>query len=170
MNRQQIQADLERWLVEFVESENPKLNNWSPCPYARAARLSGLIQVEFVEVGDLTAGVTNALPQLDAKDVVVVCFDHNMIDPVELQEWVSAINNDLMPRNYVVLEDHPHSPEFVNGVKMNFGGCGLLIVQKLDKLNTAADRLRQKGYYDHWDRRSLDSVVAWRYSNEVLQN
>jgi hypothetical protein len=73
-----------------------------------------------------------------------------------------------MPINYVVLEDHPDSPEYVNGVKMNFGYCGLLIIQKLDKLNIAADKLKEQGYYDNWDKFSLNSVVSWRYiHNEI---
>jgi hypothetical protein len=67
-----------------------------------------------------------------------------------------------MTKNYVILEDHPHSPEYVNGVHMNFGKCGLLIIQKLDKLNNATDQLREKGYYTHWSQKDLDSVVSWR--------
>ena len=58
--------------------------------------------------------------------------------------------------------------EYVNSVKMNFSHCGLLIIQKLDKLNNAADKLREQGYYTQWDNVSLDSVVNWRYiRNEV---
>jgi hypothetical protein len=46
---------------------------------------------------------------------------------------------------------------------MNFGECGLLIVQKLDKLNNASDQLKAKGYYSVWNQQDLDSVVSWRY-------
>ena len=67
-----------------------------------------------------------------------------------------------MPINYVILEDHPLSPEYINGVNMNFGSCGLLLMQKLDKLNSASDQLRDKGYYKHWSKEDLDSVVTWR--------
>jgi hypothetical protein len=63
----------------------------------------------------------------------------------------------------VVLEDHPDSEEFINGAKMNFGECGLMILQQLSKLNTAADQLKQKGYYATWSDENLDQVVNWRY-------
>jgi len=46
---------------------------------------------------------------------------------------------------------------------MNFGKCGLMILQRLSKLNTAADQLREKGYYDTWSKKNLDEVVNWRY-------
>jgi hypothetical protein len=68
-----------------------------------------------------------------------------------------------MPNNYVILEDHPAIPEYVNGVKMNFGACGLLVVQKLDQLNTASAQLKLKGYYDHWNKSAIDEVVSWRH-------
>jgi hypothetical protein len=46
---------------------------------------------------------------------------------------------------------------------MNFGHCGLLVIQKLSKLNNAADKLKGQGYYDTWSQQALDEVVTWRY-------
>jgi hypothetical protein len=94
--------------------------------------------------------------------VVIICFDHHQIGAVELQELVHGTNQMLMPNNYVILEDHPNAPEYVNGVRMNFGACGLLIMQKLDKLNAATEQLKEKGYYTHWSSDELNSVVTWR--------
>ena len=163
MDQNKVKAELDRWLVDFVEANNPALGNWPPCPYAKAARLSGMISTKFCEASELYDVVRESIETLEHKDVVVVCFDHRMINPVELQELVVSMNKMLMPINYVILEDHPDAPEFVNGVKMNFGLCGLLVLQKLDKLNNAADKLRSQGYYDAWDQRAVDEVVTWRY-------
>jgi hypothetical protein len=150
-------------MKSFVEVPNPNLGNFAPCPYARAARINNKIEVLECRVHDFINTVQSSLSLLEDKEVVVICFDHNDIDPVTLQEWVIESNRALMKNNYVILEDHPDSPEYVNGVKMNFGECGLLILQKLDKLNLAADKLREQGYYSNWDKLSLDSVVSWRY-------
>ena len=38
-----------------------------------------------------------------------------------------------------------------------------MVLQRLSKLNAAADQLREKGYYDTWSKESLDDVVNWRY-------
>ena len=163
MDRQHIKTELDKWLVEFVEVKNPDLNNWAPCPYAKAARVSNMIGVLFCEVSEFKDAVRESISMLEQKDVVVVCFDHNNIDPVSLQEWVGSMNNALMPTNYVILDDHPDAPEYVNRVKMNFEHCGLLVLQKLDKLNNHADKLKEQGYYNSWDQRALDEVVSWRY-------
>lgn len=168
MDQQQIKADLDQWMINFVEANNTQLNNWAPCPYARAARVSNMIHTVFATVPELVQVVRESIDTLATKDVVVVCFDHNDISPEHLQEFVQGMNNMLMPLDYVILEDHPDAPEYVNGVKMNFGLCGLLVLQKLSKLNTASDRLRSQGYYDHWDQKALDEVVSWRSENEIL--
>jgi hypothetical protein len=163
MDQVKIKAELDQWMIEFVEVEHPDLANWAPCPYARAARLSDMISTIFCEVFEFSDVIRESISMLEHKDVVVVCFDHRTIDPVSLQEWVSNMNQTLIPINYVILEDHPDAPEYVNRVNMNFGLCGLLVIQKLSKLNNAADKLKSQGYYDTWDQKSLDDVVTWRY-------
>ena len=158
-----IKQQLIDWMKEFVETPNPALGNWAPCPYARAARINNKIEIKFTDVDKLSLSVQSSLVELDNKDVIIICFDHTKIDPNALQDWVEAYNLKLMKDNYVILEDHPDAPEYTNKVKMNFGHCGLLFMQKLDKLNSAADQLREKGYYDTWDAEQLNTVVTWRY-------
>lgn len=162
MNQADITEKLIKWMTEFVEVPNDKLGSFPPCPYARQARISDNIDIKFTEISEFSNIVRESIDSLENKEVVVICFNHYDINPVELQEWVNKMNEMLMTKNYVILEDHPHSPEYVNGVHMNFGKCGLLIIQKLDKLNNASDQLREKGYYTHWSQKDLDSVVSWR--------
>lgn len=159
-----IVSKLTKWMTEFVEVPNPKLGNFPPCPYARQARINNKIEIVYSPHDVIPATVEQHLSKLEDKDVIIVYFDHKMIRPDALAELVQAYNeNFLMPRNYVALEDHPDAVEYVNGVHMNFGECGLLIVSKLDKLNEASDKIRVKGYYDNWSQEELDSVVTWRY-------
>jgi hypothetical protein len=163
MDQELIKTKLNQWMVEFVEANNPALGNWAPCPYAKAARISGMISTKFANISELRDVVRESMVTLETKDVVVICFDHHNISPEYLQEFVADMNKMLMPLDYVILEDHPDAPEYVNGVNMNFGLCGLLVIQKLSKLNTAADKLKAQGYYDSWDKKALDEVVTWRY-------
>jgi len=160
----EIKEQLINWMQGFVEKPHPALGGWPPCPFARQARINNTIEIQFSEPNSLEHDVHQSLATLDqGKEVVVLCWDHNLIDANSVQKLVAALNQELVPKNYVILEDHPHSPEYVNGVCMNFGACGLFVIQKLDKLNMAADQLRSKGYYDHWDQTAVDSVVTWRY-------
>ena len=158
-----IKQQLVTWMQDFVEKPNALLNNWPPCPFARQARVSNSIDIKFATIPEFADAVRESIEVLDQKEVVVICFDHTTIGVADLEKWIETTNQLLMPMNYVILEDHPDSAEFVNGVCMNFGFCGLLVLQKLDKLAQAEQQLKAKGYYDTWDQAALDSVVTWRH-------
>jgi hypothetical protein len=159
MNETLIRQRLQQWLVDFVEKPNPLLNNWPPCPYARQARISNQIQIIF----DSPLEIANYTHELEHYDVVVLCFDHNKYSASQIELFTKHINSILLWQDYVVLEDHPEAAESINSVPMNFGECGLMILQRLSKLNTAADQLKNKGYYTTWSEENLDQVVNWRY-------
>jgi hypothetical protein len=158
-----VKTQLLEWMTLFVEEPNPNLGNWAPCPYARAARINNKILIIDSAATALAKTVENNLPMLDSYEVVVICFDHNSISGVECANLTQDLNKDLMKQDVVILEDHPELTEHVNGVKMNFGQCGLYVVQRLSKLNEAAQKLHAGGYYDHWSTSELDEVVTWRY-------
>lgn len=169
MNQEEITQQLTQWLIDFVEKPNPLLNNWPPCPYARQARINNKISIKFVDPVEFTLALADSMNELADKEVVVMCFDHTLISVDDLQKWVTTANKQLlMPYNFVILEDHPDAVETVNGVNMNFGKCGLLVLQKLSKLNDATEQLKHKGYYKTWSQSEIDEVVSWRY--EVCTN
>lgn len=159
MDEQVIRQQLEHWLANFVEQPNPLLNNWSPCPYARQARLSHKILTVF----DSPLEIHQYKAKLDTYDVVILCFDHTKFSASQIELFTKHVNSILIMQDFVVLEDHPDSEELINGVKMNFGECGLMVLQRLSKLNAAADQLKHKGYYTTWSDENLDQVVNWRY-------
>jgi hypothetical protein len=162
MNEEFIKEQLSEWMVNFIEKPNSLLGNWAPCPYARQARIANKIEVQFTEVSSMFETINEQLSKLEHKDVIIICFDHKRISPEFLQEFVVGTNTMLMKNDYVILEDHPNTPEYVNGVKMNFGHCGLLLLQKLSKLTDASNLLKEKGYYDVWSKHNLNDVVNWR--------
>lgn len=150
------------WLINFVEQPNELFNNWPICPYARQTRLSNNIEVFYSEVKDFTSSVIKSVALLESKEVVIILFDHNDISVNELDIYLETANKDLMSVDYVILEDHPNRKEVINGLTLNFKESGLLIIQKLSKLNEASAKLREKNYYAHWSKENLKDVVDWR--------
>jgi hypothetical protein len=163
MTPEEIEQKLTDWMVDFVERPHPGLGQWAPCPYARQARINNQIKIVHSDHNRLMITVEQQLPELEHKEVVVICFDHTKISAQDLEKLIKVYNQQvLVARNYVILEDHPDAIELVNGVHMNFGHCGLLIIQLLDKLKTASEHLKSKGYYNTWNQSELDQVVTWR--------
>ena len=162
MDEDNIRSSLLEWMINFVERPNSLLGDWPPCPYARKARLDNRFKILFDYSNDFSDSIAYSKIVLDSNDVVVICFDHKNIDAIYLQDLIKNKNTLLMQDDYVILEDHPDIPELVNGVSMNFGKCGLLLMQRLSKLNDASKQLKEKGYYNHWDQSAVDNVVSWR--------
>jgi hypothetical protein len=73
-----------------------------------------------------------------------------------------VLNERFMPRDIVVLEDHPRLPEQVKGVKLNNGHYTLFLAQSLSKLNRFSRILEAGPYYRNWSKSYLESVKGFR--------
>ena len=72
------------------------------------------------------------------------------------------LNERFMPRDVVILEDHPEISEKVKGVKLNNGEHILFLAQSLSKLNRFAKMLEGGPYYKNWSKTYLESVKGFR--------
>ena len=154
-----VESALLKWMEEFVEVPHPSLGGWPPCPFARQARLSKNIDIR---IG--TDPYNDCVSLLDydwSKEVVVFWYDD--IGPELFLDLVNRANSVLLEKDIVALDDHPETEEIIAGVKMNFGLCPIIVLQKNSKLNIAADQLKEKGYYHTWSQSDLDKIVTWRY-------
>ena len=147
-----------KWMEEFVEVPHPSLGGWPPCPFARQARLSQNIDVRHGL--DVYADCLSLLYYDWSKEVVIFWYDD--IDPELFVNDVVRANNALLAKDIVALEDHPATEEIIAGVKMNFGLCPIIVLQKNSKLNQSADQLQEKGYYHAWSQEDIDKIVTWR--------
>ena len=160
INQEIVKQSLLSWMEEFVEVPHPSLGGWPPCPFARQARLSKNI---YIRQGvDPYADCTGLVDYDWTKEVVI--FWYNYIDPESFLDSVNRANSVLLEKDIVALEDHPDTEEIIAGVKMNFGLCPIIVLQKNSKLNLAADQLKEKGYYHSWTQEDLDKIVSWRYN------
>jgi len=152
-----MKNEIQKWLDEFVTQPNPLLNGFPPCPYARAAI------VDYVETDHVSNSLEHLLENWN-DDIQVVCLytATENYTPEGLSYIVKEFNKVAMSKDIVALEDHPDDEEDVNGVKMNFGKCIIILVQRLSKINEASETLKKKGYYDVWSQENLDDVVTWR--------
>jgi hypothetical protein len=161
MDIESITQQLNHWLETFVERPHPALGGWSPCPYARQARLTGQIQIlaGTDPVLDAEHAVTQGLWQ---REVVIFCYDHKSVSGQDFSQKIQQINKFLQPHAMFALDDHPDNAEIVNGISFNFGACALMILQLREKLDTAAQALATKGYYQGWPEEYLDQLFHGR--------
>jgi hypothetical protein len=162
LNLETVKADIERWLVDFVEVKNPALGGRPPCPYARKARLENdyTIRVGVNPYFDL---LNVARDGLGGRSVLILAYDPNEFFYAQFNSDIQAANEEVLLRNdLLALEDHPGDPEIVNGVSMNQGTYALALVQSLSDLNTKAKIMAAKGFYDAWPEDYLEALFQHR--------
>jgi hypothetical protein len=152
-----MKEDIIQWINEFVSVHNEEYGQ-TPCPYAKDAL------TRYEETEDLGQSLADTINNWsDDVHVVVIHTATENYTVNELRGIISKFNQVAMPNDFVALEDHPEDSEIINGVKMNFGKCILVLVQRLSKLNEGSTILRDKGYYNMWSQENLDDVVDWRF-------
>ena len=121
LNLETVQADIEQWIVDFVEVPHPALGGWSPCPYARRARLDRDFEVRLglAPIHDL---IKISKTGIEGKGVIAIAYDPGHYTHEEFSSALDIANREfLLPNDLLALEDHPDDPEIVN-VKISLKG------------------------------------------------
>lgn len=150
------------WVETFVEKSNPGLNGWPPCPFARRARLEDKFHIR--EGSDFLTDAMEVVDNWDdTYDVIACVYDRSAFTVESLAEKVHHFNKKIsLPRDILLLEDHPDDSEVVNNVILNQGTYILILFQRFSKVNDASVELKEKGYYNIWPSEYYDRVVGWR--------
>jgi hypothetical protein len=162
MNLETVKQDIENWIVNFVEVPHPALGGFPPCPYARSARLKNSYQV-FLGTDPYYDLKHRARHGMGSSEVIVYAYD-----PVEWPNELFASSLDhankdfLLAADLLALEDHPNDVEIVNGVCMNQGTYALALVQSVSDLDTKAQLMARKGFYDTWPEDYLQALFQHR--------
>jgi hypothetical protein len=158
MDLQQVKQDILSWSENFLEQPHPALGNWSPCPYARRARLNHQVDIRIGTdpYSDLQALTAQGL---GAAQVVIFAYYPELQPRAKFADQLEAANRDfLLAADLIVLEDHPADLEIVNGVCMNQGTYALAMCQSLSDLNDKARMMANKGFYHTWPEGYLQQL------------
>lgn len=162
--RQTPTQTIKTWIKDFVTRPNPVFGDLPPCPFAQKAIVDG--KVEFLEldgIGEFGTIFTHIWDfDFDEKDVLVIIAEPDQYTAKETVDIAEKLNWAFMPRDIVILEDHPKIQEKVKQVKLNNGHYILFLAQKLSKLNRFSKMLEKGPYYRNWSKSYLESVKGFR--------
>ena len=155
---------IKTWIKDFVTRPNPIFGDLPPCPFAQKAIVDG--KVKFLEL-DGVADYNTLYGHIwdfdfDKKDVLVIIAEPDQYTAKETVEIAHKLNQAFMPRDVVILEDHPRIKEKVKKVKLNNGHYTLFLAQRLSKLNKFSKMLEAGPYYNNWSKDYLESVKGFR--------
>lgn len=162
MDLEQVKADIEQWMINFVEVPHPSLGGWAPCPFARQARLKRTFDV-YLGTDPYYDLKNRARFGMGTKEVIIYVYDPKDWSHELFAASIAAANSEhLLRAGILALEDHPHDIENVNGVVMNQGKYAMALVQGLGDLNTKAKQMATKGFYDTWPEEYLQALFQHR--------
>ena len=156
-----VRYDIERWIETFLEVPHPALGNWPPCPYARKARLDRDFEIRLGvnPYFDLKVVSQTGI----SKSVVIFAYESTAYSYEQFHTHLESANTEfLLSQDLLALEDHPDSPEIVNGVSFNQGTYALALVQSLSDLDRRAQIMGRKGFYETWPEPYLQELFQHR--------
>ena len=129
MDQQQVVLDVTKWINEFVTKPNKLLQNLPPCPYARQAMLEDKVKIVVPTEGSVSFAIKEQIINFDHElDLVMLVFDPDTVD-ADMFEQIVWKWNSTVDSQFVLLDDHPHNEEIVNGVIMNHGKYAFVFIQ-----------------------------------------
>jgi hypothetical protein len=162
MNIDQVKQDIEKWIVDFVEVPHPALGGFPPCPYARSSRLKQSYDI-FIGSDPYFDLKNRARYGMGNKEVIVYVYDPKEWSHDLFASSLDQANRDfLLAADILALEDHPDDVEIVNGICMNQGTYAMALVQSLSDLDTKAQLMAKRGFYDTWPEDYLTGLFQHR--------
>ena len=158
---QAVHQELLDWSSDVLSKASPHFNDLPPCPYAQQAWLSDSVSVMFKYENNkqcLYSAISRFDDLFDLAIIVDFKFDE---DPKVFHDYLDQMNDVIsegmfIDRDMWVMGFHPHDEEseFVQDVDFKprlETEYAMIFVQRLSKLQEAADKLDKKGYYNVYD-------------------
>lgn len=162
MDIDQVRADIESWIENFVEVPHPALGGFPPCPYARSARLKRSYSV-YLGTDPYYDLKNRARWGMGNQEVIIYAYNPTEWNAKLFSASIESANTEYLLRaDILALEDHPDAVENVNGVIMNQGTYALALVQSLSDLNAKARQMSSKGFYHNWPEHYLQQLFNHR--------
>jgi len=157
---QDICQEIMAWSEHTLQKPNPFYNNLPPCPYAQKAWKENKVAILF-KYGDNLQCLYSTISQWDDafELVIIVDMDFNS-DADYFHEYLDTLNDAIsngvfIDRDIWLMGFHPYDDpndfiddnSFMHTVEEEYA---MIFVQRLSKVQEAADKLFKKGYYDNY--------------------
>lgn len=164
----QVEQDIWKWFQEYVEANHEFYDyKFPPCPYAKAARLRGSVDVVAYESGNIKqfirTNVQNLINKTDKKITQrALIFPPRIRHTIGLKKFLHKLNVEIVPQNLYIqfgqaLETKSIYPGFFNS------GCYFMIlINVLSEVLDGHKALIHTDYYKPWSKEHYDIVVTRR--------
>ena len=156
----EIVQEIKLWSSQILEKPSSYFNDLPPCPYARKAWVDDKVAIVFKR-HDSYQPLYSCISQFDETfDLVIVVDLANKKDPEEFHDYFDSLNDVIASGTFIdkdiwLMGFHPddevsEAAEQTAIEAVTDTEYSMIFVQRLSKLQEAADKLDKKGYYDSY--------------------
>lgn len=163
-----VEEDIWTWIKEYVEVNHAFYgNSFPPCPYAKAARLKGAIDIEVYESGNIEEFIkTNLQNLIDQKDKKIT--QRALILPPRtkwrfgLIRFLNNLNVNIISQNYYMQFGQAIKTKSQYPGLFNSGPYFIILINVLSEVLDGHKALLSTDYYKPWSKEHYNAVVGRR--------
>ena len=162
----QVERDIQDWMINYLEQNNQFYDyKFPPCPFARAARLKGLVDVRAYGFGSVTEFINNYTKDLiEAQDfnTRILVFPPRTHWKLGLTRFIDGLNQITIPKDYYIQYGTAIQTKSCYPGWFNSGPYFIVIINKLSDVLEGHRALLNTDYYKPWSKQHYDEVVVRR--------
>jgi len=156
-----IVEEIMQWSDAALEKPHPFFNNFPPCPYARQAWLDDKVAILFKYEDNYQVLYSTISRWQEQFDIAIIVDLNEKKSSEDFHAYLTGLNMVISEGVFIdkdiwLMGFHPDDEpsdfeETVDFDPLVEHGYSMIFVQRLSKLQEAADKLKKKGYYDKYD-------------------
>ncbi len=161
-----ITEDIWNWITGYVEV-NHKFYDYKfpPCPYAKSARLKGLVDVVAHQSGNMFDYIdqqTNDLINNKQYNIRILVFAPRYQYRYGLKKFINNLNQKIVPQDFYAQYGFALKTKSQYTGFLNSGPYFIVIINKLSDVMAGHRALLNTDYYKPWAKHHYDAVVVRR--------
>jgi len=156
-----IEQDVWDWIINYIEVENKFYDyKFAPCPFAKSARLKGLVSVSVYESGSKADFIKKHTSELSGIHIMV--FPTYVKWFFHLRWLIDKINNRVISKDYYLQYGLAVKTESKYPGIFNSQPYFIVIINKLSDVLKGHTALLNTTYYKDWTKEHYYNVVTRR--------
>ena len=164
--KSQVEKDIWKWIKDYIEIPNKFYDYKFPvCPYAKAARLKGIVTVKAWSQGSIKEFITQGVHELVADpdhEIVVLAMPPRAKWTWGIKKLVEKLNAEIISQDYFVQHGIAVKTKSLYPGLFNSGKYFVVLVNRLGPVLEAHQSLLKTDYYRPWSKKHYTAVVTRR--------
>jgi hypothetical protein len=161
-----VELDVWEWIKNYIEVNNKFYDYKFPvCPYAKAARQKGIVDVLAYTGGNVKEFITNSIISLIADpklEIRVIAMPPRLRWTWGIRRLIDQINREVITQGYYVQYGTAVKTNSIYPGLFNSGRYFVVLVNKLEPVLEGHRALLKTDYYTPWSKQHYDAVVTRR--------